>query len=42
MTLVDINGDGRLDIVAAINRAWDFEKKEHGPALEAFINEGPR
>jgi hypothetical protein len=42
MTLVDINRDGRLDIVAAINRAWDFETKEHGPALEAWTNEGPR
>ncbi len=42
MTLVDTNGDGRLDIVAAINRAWAYEKKEHGPALEVFINEGAR
>jgi hypothetical protein len=42
MTLIDFNDDGRLDIVAAINRAWDFEKKEHGPALEVWINEGRR
>jgi hypothetical protein len=42
MTVVDVNRDGRLDIVAAINRAWDFEKREHGPSLETWINEGPR
>jgi hypothetical protein len=41
-TVVDLNRDGRLDIVAAINRAWDVTKKETGPSLEGWLNEGPR
>jgi hypothetical protein len=42
MTLVDLDADGRLDIVAAINRAWDIEEVESGPSLEVWFNEGPR
>jgi hypothetical protein len=42
MTVVDINRDGRPDIVAAINRAWDLEESLSGPSLEVFVNEGPR
>ncbi len=42
MTLVDLDADGRLDVVAAINHAWDLEVKETGPGLEVWFNEGPR
>ena len=31
-----------MDIVAAINRAWDLEESLSGPSLEVFVNEGPR
>jgi hypothetical protein len=41
LTLADVDGDGRLDIVAALNRAWDSEKVERGPSLEVWINQGP-
>ena len=39
--VVDLDGDGRLDVVAAINRAWDVTAVEEGPALEIWLNEGP-
>jgi hypothetical protein len=42
LTLVDLDADGRLDIVAAINRAWDIKGVESGPSLEVWFNEGPR
>jgi hypothetical protein len=42
LTLVDLDDDGRLDIVAAINRAWDIRKLESGPSLEVWLNRGPR
>jgi hypothetical protein len=41
MTLADLNHDGRIDIIAAINRAWDAQKIEVGPSLEIWINRGP-
>jgi hypothetical protein len=39
-TLLDLDGDGRLDIVAAINTAWDVQAVEGGPSLEAWFNDG--
>jgi hypothetical protein len=42
LSLVDLNADGRLDIVASVNRAWDIESIERGPSLEIWFNEGPR
>jgi hypothetical protein len=42
MTAVDLDGDGRLDLVAAINRAWDLEAVESGPSLEVWFNLGRR
>jgi hypothetical protein len=42
LTLVDLNADGRLDIVASVNRAWDIESVELGPSLEIWFNEGAR
>jgi len=42
LTLVDLDADRRLDIVAAINRAWDIKEVESGPSLEVWFNEGPR
>jgi hypothetical protein len=42
MALVDLNGDGRLDVVTGVNRAWDGSEKKRGPALEAWFNLGRR
>jgi hypothetical protein len=42
MTVVDLNDDGRLDVVAGINTAWDVNAREEGPALAMGFNEGPR
>jgi hypothetical protein len=41
LTVVDLDEDGRLDVVAAINRAWDVTAVEEGPSLEVWFNEGP-
>ena len=40
LAIVDFDGDGRLDVVAAINRAWDVRGVEIGPSLEIWFNEG--
>ena len=42
VTLFDLDADGRLDIVAAVNRAWDITPTETGPSLEVWFNRGPR
>jgi hypothetical protein len=42
VTLFDLDEDGRLDIVAAVNRAWDAVPIETGPSLEVWLNRGPR
>ncbi|MBW2726701.1 MAG: hypothetical protein JRE71_20165, partial [Deltaproteobacteria bacterium] len=42
LTLIDLDEDGRLDVVAAINRAWDAAPVETGPSLEIWFNRGPR
>ncbi len=42
VTLFDLDEDGRLDIVAAVNRAWDAAPTETGPSLEVWFNRGPR
>ena len=42
MTLIDLNGDGRLDVVAGINHAWDQSEIRRGPALEVWFNMGRR
>jgi hypothetical protein len=42
VTLFDLDEDGRLDIVAAVNRAWDAAPTETGPSLEVWLNRGPR
>jgi hypothetical protein len=42
LTVVDLDGDGRLDVVAAINRAWDATAVESGPSLEVWLNRGAR
>jgi hypothetical protein len=42
VALVDLDEDGTLDIVAAINRAWDVTPVEKGPSLEVWFNRGPR
>ena len=42
LTVVDLDEDGRLDVVAAINRAWDVTALEEGPSLEVWFNQGPR
>jgi hypothetical protein len=42
LAIVDFDEDGRPDIVAAINRAWDETAVDEGPALEIWLNRGPR
>jgi hypothetical protein len=42
LTVVDLDEDGRLDVVAAINRAWDATAVETGPSLEVWFNQGAR
>jgi len=41
MTVADVDADGRPDVVAAINSAWDAEPGATGPALEVWLNRGP-
>ena len=42
LTVIDLDDDGRLDVVAAVNRAWDATPVEEGPSLEVWFNQGPR
>lgn len=42
LRLVDLDSDGRLDVVAGVNRAWDVETIETGPSLEVWFNRGAR
>ena len=48
VTIFDLDRDGRLDVVAAVNRAWDAapvengSSLENGPSLEAWFNRGAR
>jgi len=42
VTLFDLDDDGRLDVVAAVNRAWDAAPAVIGPSLEVWFNRGPR
>ena len=41
MTVVDANGDGRLDVVGAVNFTWDKKRPKSTPALELWFNRGP-
>ena len=38
--IADLDADGRPDLVAGINQAWDQEVRESGPALELWLNQG--
>jgi hypothetical protein len=38
--VVDLDGDGRLDVVGAVNTAWDVKVLESGASLEVFFNVG--
>jgi len=40
--LADLDGDGRLDVVVGVNRAWDITEVETGPSLEVWFNRGSR
>ena len=43
LTTIDLNGDGRVDILGAINFSWDPPPHpQGGPAIEGWINLGPR
>jgi hypothetical protein len=38
LAILDVDGNGALDIVAAINQAWDVEPVTEGPSLEVWLN----
>jgi hypothetical protein len=42
ITITDLDEDGRPDVVAAINRAWDITPTDTGPSLEVWLNRGAR
>lgn len=42
LRLVDLDADGRLDVVVGVNRAWDVTEVETGPSLEVWFNRGAR
>ncbi len=42
VSVVDIDRDGRPDIVAAINNAWEIAEQEGGSALEVWFNRAAR
>ena len=42
VTVVDLDQDGRLDIVAPINYAWERRERKDEPAMEVWFNLGSR
>jgi hypothetical protein len=41
VTVIDLNQDGRLDIVAPINFAWERREHKGEAAMEVWFNLGP-
>jgi hypothetical protein len=41
MAILDLNNDGRLDIVAGVNQIWDQRRHQTRASLEAWLNLGP-
>jgi hypothetical protein len=42
LTVLDLDGDGRPDIIAPVNNAWEIEEREGGPEIEVWLNLGAR
>jgi len=42
LTVLDFDGDGRPDIVAPINNAWEIEERTGGSEMEVWFNLGGR
>jgi hypothetical protein len=42
LTVLDLDSDGRPDIIAPVNNAWEVEEREGGPAMEVWLNLGAR
>ncbi len=42
LTVIDLDDDGRPDIVAPINNAWEVEEREGGSEMEVWFNLGGR
>jgi len=42
VTVLDFNRDGRPDIVAPVNNAWEIKEQEGGAALEVWFNRAAR
>ncbi|HEX9813625.1 MAG TPA: VCBS repeat-containing protein, partial [Myxococcota bacterium] len=42
LSVLDFNRDGRPDIIAPVNNAWEIKEQEGGAALEIWINRAVR
>jgi hypothetical protein len=42
LTVLDLDSDGRPDIVAPVNNAWEIKEREGGPEMEVWFNLGSR
>jgi len=42
LTVTDLNSDGRPDIIAPVNNAWEIKEQEGGVAMEVWFNRPAR
>jgi len=42
LTVLDLDADGRPDIIAPVNNAWEVKEREGGPEIEVWLNLGVR
>ncbi len=42
VTVLDFDSDGRPDIIAPVNNAWEIDEQEGGSDLEVWFNLGAR
>ncbi len=42
VTVLDLDGDGRPDIIAPVNNAWEIKEQVGGPAMEVWFNRAVR
>jgi hypothetical protein len=40
LTVLDLDSDGRPDIIAPVNHAWEIEEQEGGSEIEVWFNRG--